>query len=127
MQVSRVVCGALVLVGVMLTSLEALGGDAAIGAGVFENRCKECHEAPPDSRKAGPSLVGIVGRPAGTLAGFNYSEAMRAAGFVWSVDQLRAYLANPKAVVPGNRMLFNGLKRAGEADNLIAYLQSISE
>lgn len=108
------------------TATPAFAGDATIGAGVFTNRCKECHEAPAGDRKAGPSLVGVVGRQAGTLEGFNYSDAMRSAGFIWTVEQLSAYLVSPRTVVPGNRMPFNGIKREGEVGDLIAYLQSIS-
>lgn len=105
----------------------ALADDAiSRGQSVYDNRCKECHEAPPEARKAGPSLIGVVGRQAGTLPGFAYSDAMKAAGFIWTEDQLRAYLLNPRAVVPGNRMPFNGLKRPGEDVDIVAYLKSLS-
>lgn len=125
MGVRAALCVGVLVVTLVGTSMAA-AGDAVVGAGVFANRCKECHEAPPNSRKAGPSLVGVVGRLAGSLAGFDYSDAMRSAGFTWSEEQLRAYLLNPKAVVPKNRMLFNGLKREGEVEDLVAYLKSIS-
>ncbi len=125
MRVRAALCAGMSVVVLSGTSL-AVAGDAVVGAGVFANRCKECHEAPSGSRKAGPSLVGVVGRLAGSLAGFDYSDAMRLAGFTWTEEQLRAYVVNPKAVVPKNRMLFNGIKREGEVEDLIAYLKSIS-
>ncbi len=113
------------LVACLSAAPEVLAGDKTVGEGVFANRCRECHEAPAGDRKAGPSLVGIVGRRAGSLPGFAYSDAMRNAGFVWTELRLQEYLSNPKAAVPGNRMLFNGLKREGEFEDLLEYLKSL--
>jgi cytochrome c len=126
MRIRAAFCMGISVMALVGSTMASTAGDAVAGAGVFSSRCKECHEAPPDSRKAGPSLVGVVGRLAGSLAGFNYSDAMRSAGFIWSEEQLRAYVLNPKALVPKNRMRFNGIKREGEVDDLIAYLKSIS-
>ena len=70
----------------------------------------------------GPSLHGVVGRKAGTVAGFNYSPAMQASGVVWTPEHLDAYLADPKAFVPRNRMSFPGLHAAGDRTDLIAFL-----
>ena len=126
MRIRAALSGGMFFLALVGSTLASTAGDAVVGAGVFANRCKECHEAPPDSRKAGPSLVGVIGRLAGSLAGFDYSDAMRSAGFIWTEEQLRAYVVNPKALVPKNRMLFNGIKREGEVDDLIAYLKSIS-
>ena len=65
---------------------------------------------------------GVMGRAAGTLPGFAYSEAMAASGIVWSKVTLEPYLLSPKTVVPNNKMMFNGIKRAGEMEDLLEYL-----
>lgn len=97
-------------------------GDAAKGEGVFKNRCSECHAVNGDQVKIGPPLTRLFGRISGSWVGYNYSEAMKAAGIVWGADTLAQYLPNPRAMVPKTKMKFNGLKRAGEAEDLIAYL-----
>lgn len=98
------------------------GGDPVIGEGVFQNRCIECHAANGDTVKIGPPLTGLFGRVSGTWPGFDYSDAMKTAQIVWGADSLARYLPNPRAMVPGTKMNFNGLKRPGEAEDLIAYL-----
>ena len=70
----------------------------------------------------GPSLAGIMGRKAGTEAGYNYSPAMKQAGIVWGGKTLDAYLADPQKAVPGNKMPFPGLKTDHDRSDVIAYL-----
>ena len=123
-------CRALALaVGWLLThgSAQAVEGDAARGERVFQ-RCYACHSVAPQepAKLQGPSLYRIVGRPAATMAEFDYSEAMRgkaAAGLVWDAATLDRYIADPDAVVPGARMmLVPPLHDAQERADLIAYL-----
>lgn len=97
-------------------------GDAAKGEGVFQNRCVECHAVTGDQVKIGPPLTGLFGRVSGSWPGFAYSDAMKAAGIVWGAETLTQYLPNPRAMVPKTKMNFNGLKRPGEVEDLIAYL-----
>lgn len=99
----------------------AAEADAARGEQLFK-RCAACHSLEPGTAKIGPSLAGIFGRSAGTVEGFRYSEAMKAADVVWSAETLDSYLADPKGFIPGNRMPFPGLKNAGERAALIEYL-----
>ncbi|MBN9069981.1 MAG: cytochrome c family protein [Rhizobiales bacterium] len=102
--------------------------DADAGKGVFR-KCMACHDAEKGVNKLGPTLKGVVGRTAGTEAGFNYSAAMKAAGaggLVWDEQNLSAYLADPKAKVAGNRMAFPGLKNPQQIKDVIAYLKSVS-
>ena len=73
--------------------------------------------------KIGPGLKGLFGRQAGTVPGFPYSQAMKSSGLTWDEATLRAYLANPKAKVPGNRMPFSGVKDPKKLDDLMAYLK----
>lgn len=98
-------------------------GDAEAGKKVF-NKCKVCHALEAGVNKVGPSLAGVVGRPAGTVEGFNYSDAMKSAGITWDAATLDQYLADPKGFIPGNKMAFVGLKKEKERQDVIAYLQS---
>jgi cytochrome c len=101
-------------------------GDAAKGEKVFV-KCKACHENEKGVNKIGPTLKGIVGRPTATVAGFNYSEGMKAkgaAGQVWDEATLTAYLPDPKAFVPGTKMAFAGLKTPEEIADVIAFLKA---
>lgn len=100
-------------------------GDAKKGQQIF-NRCKVCHTL-DDSGKSriGPNLYGVVARKAGSFDDYHYSDAMKKAGesgLVWTPDKLDAYLADPRAVVPGNKMTFAGLKDAQDRKDVIAYL-----
>lgn len=106
----------------------ALAQDAEAGAAVFR-KCVACHNADKPANKLGPHLQGVVGRTAGSLEGYSYSQAMRdagAAGLVWDEASLGEYLAAPKAKVPGTKMVFPGLKDADDLENVIAYLKSVS-
>ena len=99
--------------------------DVAAGEKVFA-KCKACHVADEDKNKIGPSLLGIVGRTAGTHAGFKFSPAMveaGAGGLVWDDATLAEYLRDPKAMVKGTKMAFPGLKKDDEVANVIAYLK----
>ena len=98
-------------------------GDAVKGKTVFA-RCAICHGVEPGKNKLGPTLAGIVGRKAGSVPGFNYSPAMKAAALTWTPAGLDKYITNPKATVPGNKMIFAGLPNATDRANLIAYLRN---
>lgn len=100
-------------------------GDIKKGADVFAGQCNACHSALPGKTKIGPPLFGVLGRKAGVIQDFMYSEAMKGIGFTWTPDMLDAYIAHPKKVVPGNRMPFNGLDDAVARADLVAYLQSL--
>jgi cytochrome c len=98
-------------------------GNAARGAELFPIRCIECHSVTDTTeKKIGPSLKGLVGRMSGSLEGYDYSDAMKAAGILWSEETLKAYLVAPRKVVPRTKMNFNGLKRPGEVEDIVAFL-----
>ncbi len=105
-------------------ALEA--GDAAAGAKVFA-KCRACHSTvAADGNKVGPNLHGVVGRKTGAVEGFNYSDAMKAAGesgAVWDEATIEKYMRDPKGFIPKNKMAFVGLKKDSEIANLIAYLK----
>ena len=100
-------------------------GDAVAGKAVF-NQCKACHQVGPEAKNGvGPILNGIVGRKAGEGASYNYSDANKNSGLTWDEATLRAYLTDPKAKVPGTKMIFPGIKREKQLDDLMAYLKGI--
>jgi len=101
-------------------------GDVANGKKVFF-KCMACHENEKGINKVGPTLKGVVGRKAASVADFKYSEAMLAKGaegVVWDEATLAAYLPDPKAFVPKTKMAFPGLKKPEEIADIIAYLKS---
>lgn len=103
--------------------------DAAAGEKVFA-KCKACHTADADQNKVGPSLLGVIGRKAGSHPGFKYSAAMEGAGqngIVWDEASLTKYLHDPKGFVKGTKMAFVGLKADKEVADLIAYLKQFPQ
>ena len=99
-------------------------GDPVAGKTVF-NKCSACHSIKAGENKIGPSMHGIVGKASHSAEGFNYSEPMKAYNVTWDRPTLDAYLVNPRATVPGTRMIFAGLKTPEERSNLIAYLETL--
>jgi cytochrome c len=108
----------------------AAAQDAAAGQRVFRTQCAACHTADEGGRNGvGPNLHGVVGRKAGSVQGFRYSANMQAKGgegFTWTEENLNAYIANPKAVVPQGSMPYAGLRNDQQRDDLIAFLKSQS-
>jgi cytochrome c len=97
-------------------------GDPAKGETIFK-RCAACHVVNKEQNRVGPHLVGLIGRKAGSVEGFKYSDAMKNAGITWNDAELDKYLENPKADIPGNKMAFPGLKKPEERADVIAYLK----
>lgn len=106
----------------------AQAGDAAAGQRVF-NQCRACHTPDQGGRNGvGPNLWGVVGRNAAAVEGFRYSANMRelaAGGLAWNDDRLRAYLTNPKSVVPQGSMSYAGLRNETQLNDLMAYLNTL--
>jgi cytochrome c len=98
----------------------ARAADARAGAAIYE-RCAACHSLAND--RAGPRHCGLLGRRAGTVPGFDYSEAMKRSGIVWNEGSLDRFLAAPTRVVPGTSMGYAGVADPVERANLIAYLK----
>lgn len=102
-------------------------GDPERGARVYDV-CRACHTLVPGRHLTGPSLADFWGREAGTIEGFRrYSPALEAAGFVWNADTLDAWLEDPQALVPDNRMAFRGIDDADTRADLIAFLKSVQD
>ncbi|CAO3428875.1 Cytochrome c [Azospirillum doebereinerae] len=106
---------------------QAADGDAEAGQKVF-NTCKACHTVEAGGpNRVGPNLHGVLGRPVGSAAGFNYSPALKDGGFAWDEARLDGYLKDPKAALPGNKMAFAGIKNDTQRADLIAFLKSQSQ
>jgi cytochrome c2 len=99
--------------------------DAGAGTAVFKSQCSICHSPQAGRNMTGPSLFGIVGRPAGQVAGFRYSPANKASGLTWDTATLDRYLISPREVVPHTIMGYAGLKDAAKRADLIAYLATL--
>ncbi|POO51868.1 c-type cytochrome [Agrobacterium rosae] len=103
-------------------------GDAARGERAF-SKCSACHSIDHPRTRLGPHLMGVVGRPAGTVPEYKYSAAMTdagAGGLIWTEEKLHAFLYSPKKTVPGTSMRFFGLWSDSEIDDLIAYLKTVA-
>ncbi len=92
------------------------------GETIFKRYCAVCHTVQAGMNKIGPSLHGVVGRPAGTAPGYSYSDANKKSGITWTEANLDKYLTDPKAMVPGTKMLFAGIKNPDDRKAVIAYL-----
>lgn len=127
-QLVRTVLAVALAAGATLAAAPASAdGDPANGKKAFR-KCMACHTVQAGKHRIGPSLAGIVGSTPGTVDGFDrYSDPMKAfgaGGKTWDEATLDAYLADPKGFIPGNKMVFPGLKDAGERADVIAYLKS---
>jgi len=100
-------------------------GDVAAGQALFQHKCAICHAPVQGQNKIGPSLWGVVGRKAGSLDTYTYSDAMKGANRTWDASTLDVYLTNPRQTIPGIKMIFAGLPDKPDRDNVIAYLASL--
>ncbi len=108
----------------VLTDAAAQSGDADRGERLFNQQCKICHTIVKDGRNGvGPNLHGLIGQKAGVTPGFSASEAMKKSGIVWDEKVLAEYLKDPKGRVPGTKMVYLGLKRQDQLDDMLAYLR----
>ncbi|GEP05221.1 c-type cytochrome [Methylobacterium oxalidis] len=96
-------------------------GDPAAGEKAFAP-CKACHAF--DKNGVGPNLTGVVGRKAASLEGYNYSPALKNSGLTWDQASLHEWLKNPKAKVPGTKMVFAGIPDDKKINDVIAYLST---
>jgi cytochrome c len=118
--------------GMIIATLLALTGigvsqaqaqDAAAGEKIFAV-CKACHQVGENAKNGvGPALNGLIGRPAGSVPGYNYSAANKKSGLTWDEATFRDYIKDPKAKIPGTKMVYVGLKDEQKITDLTAFLQ----
>lgn len=124
--ISRAVLPLLLAAAASSLSFQArAAADVDKGKDVFATECAECHSAREGKNKKGPSLFGVVGRKAATVADASYSDALKASGITWTPDRIDAYVTAPKKLVPGGKMKYDGLASAAERAELLAYLATL--
>ncbi len=107
-------------------AMPASAQDAALGEKVFL-KCKACHQIGEGARNGvGPNLNGLIGRKSGSVEGYSYSEANKTSGLTWDEETFREYIKNPKVKIPGTKMVFAGIAKDEEIDNLIAYFKTFA-
>lgn len=116
--------GALLALAAAAFGLEAQAAPDAVRGEQLYARCTACHALATD--RVGPRHCGLLGRRAGSVAGFEYSAAMRKSGLVWDEKTLNLFLAKPLALVPGSTMTYDGISDARDRGDLIAYLKAVN-
>lgn len=105
------------------TATHAMAQDAADGEKVFA-KCRACHQVGETAKNGvGPQLNGLIGRHSGSVEGYNYSEANKNSGLTWDEATFVEYIKNPRAKVPGTKMVFAGITNEKDITNLVAYLK----
>ena len=116
---------ALIIAGlvILMSTTASLAQDSAAGEKVFA-MCKVCHQIGETAKNAvGPVLNGLIGRKAGTHPGYAYSDANKNSGLTWDEPTFREYIKDPKAKIPGTKMIYAGLKDEQKTNDLLAYLK----
>jgi cytochrome c len=118
----KLILSALVVVMSSVAASAALAQDVAAGKTSF-NKCLPCHAIGEGAKnKVGPELNGLDGRKSGTAADYSYSDANKNSGITWNEAEFKDYIKDPKAKIPGTKMIFAGIKNEKEANDLWAYL-----
>ena len=115
--------------GVVLAAMAgaASAQDAAAGEKVFA-KCRACHQIGETAKNAvGPVLNGLMGRKTGSVEGFNYSDANKESGLIWDEATFKEYIRNPKAKIPGTKMVFAGLQKDEDVDNIFAFIKQFDK
>src|SRR3954453_9680038 len=106
-----------------VATASAHGQDVAAGESSFK-KCLACHRVGAEAKNlVGPVLNGLEGRKSGTIEGYSYTEANKNSGITWSEDTFKEYITDPRAKIPGTKMVFAGIKSEKERGDLWAYLK----
>ena len=116
-----------VAVGLVVSTGTALAQDVAAGEASFR-KCAPCHSIGPDAaNKVGPLLNGLDGRKSGSVDGFNYSDANKASAITWGEAVFKDYIKDPRAKIPGTKMVFAGIKGEKEIGDLWSYVSQFDK
>jgi cytochrome c len=111
---------------IVASSGTVLAQDLAAGEASFR-KCAPCHSVGEDAtNKVGPVLNGLDGRKAGTVEGFSYSDANKNSGLTWNEETFKEYIRDPRAKLPGTKMIFAGIKSDKEVTDLWGYLKQFA-
>jgi cytochrome c len=114
---------AIVALALAAMAQTAQAQDVAAGEQSFR-KCVPCHAVGEEAKnKVGPELNGLDGRHSGSAAGYSYSDANKNSGIVWSEATFKDYIKDPRAKIPGTKMIFSGIKNEKEVSDLWAYLK----
>jgi len=117
----------LFVIAAATASSGALAQDADAGKSSY-NKCRACHDIGEGAKnKVGPVLNGLNGRKSGSVEGYSYSDANKNSGITWNKEVFLEYIKDPKAKIPGTKMVFAGIKNDTEANNLWTYLASFDK
>ena len=123
---NRFILGSLLLVGaefaIAQTLAPAAAGSSIKGKEIYDARCSACHSV--DDNRVGPLHLGVLGRKAGGVKSYNYSEALSKSKVIWSRETLTAWLSNPEALIPGQRMGY-AMDNAQDREDVVAYLATL--
>jgi cytochrome c len=118
----KLILSALVVIASTAATSAAFAQDVAAGKSSF-NKCLACHAIGEGAKnKIGPELNGLDGRKAGTVEGFSYSDANKNSGITWNEAEFKDYIKDPKAKIPGTKMIFAGIKNEKEVNDLWAFI-----
>lgn len=95
------------------------------GAMLYDSECHRCHADNSDDPSYGPSLVGVIGREAGSVEGYDYSDVLANSGIVWTPAALRAWMEDNAGLMPGTKMRHVGIEDRTVQDFILAYLASL--
>ena len=111
--------------GVRMPTWSVLEAERVAGQQLFKDHCASCHTQKPGAHVLAPSLKGVLDRPAGSAAGFPYSEALKKSGLVWTEDNLRKWIADNAHLVPNTLMPHVSISDPAEQLYLVEYLKTL--
>ena len=118
----KTISSALAVIAWFAAGPNAMAQDVAAGKTSF-NKCIACHSIGEGAKnKVGPELNGLDGRKSGTAEGYSYSDGNKNSGITWNESEFKEYIKDPKAKIPGTKMIFPGIKNEKEINDLWAFL-----
>lgn len=125
MKVLRIATVALPAILSLAAPTRAAAQDSAAGERLFRQRCGTCHSVEAGQNRMGPHLAGVIGRASGSVEGARYSRAMGDLDIVWDAEQIRTFIANPRAMLPGTTMMV-AVPNEADRNSIVAYLETLA-